>query len=504
MYRLLIVDDEELEREEMARLIPWGKYDIDLVDTAWNGVEGLEKIRKYQPDIIMTDIKMPVMDGIELIRRAKRICPDIVFIVLSGYGEYEYTSQAMEEGVRHYILKPCDEEKIAEILEKVRNFIEERDAQKKKMAQYSSTIRTLLPRAKEQVFYNLLMGREPVQTDYRLFMEELDMQMAVAVLSIRLEKEIDYIMQFVLHNILEELLGQERLIMETAFSKEMVFLLHITDTVRVRSAVKRMRTALERLAGKKMQAAMSVEGTLDKVRILYLQTVELFCMGGGRSDEELLTYELFRDAKREFDELIDYAALCGAENLEDILSELYLASCKMQIQGYSEEKKRNVYQWIQKVFSNGQSVFRSVKEESGKMREWDILRDTAEFLADQSGKNEVKSQEEERMDRILMAVYEHLSEPEMSIRYLAKEVLFMNEDYFGRLFQRYKNVKFSAYVLGIRIALARKIMQYSPDVKVSDVAGMVGFPEDGQYFSKVFRKVTGMTPSQYREAGNGR
>lgn len=104
MYRLLIVDDEELEREGMAEFIPWKEYDIELVGTAWNGVEGLEKIKKLQPDIVITDIKMPVMDGIELIRKAKRLYPDIVFIVLSGYGEYEYTSQAMEEGVRHYIL----------------------------------------------------------------------------------------------------------------------------------------------------------------------------------------------------------------------------------------------------------------------------------------------------------------------------------------------------------------------------------------------------------------
>ncbi len=510
MYKLLIVDDEELEREGMAEFIPWKEYGIALAGTAWNGVEGLEKIEKYRPDIVMTDIKMPVMDGIELIRRAKKVCPDTVFIVLSGYGEYEYTSQAMEEGVRHYILKPCDEERIADVIEKVKQSIEERSMEKEKLAHYSSTIRTLLPRAKEQVFYNLLMGREQIQSDYRLFMEELDAGLAVCILTVRLENEIDYIVQFVLHNILEELLGEERLILETAFSNEMVFLLQSADSAKILAAIKRMRKELERLAGKTMQAAMSTAGTPEEIRVLYGQTEELFDMGGTGTGEALLTYEFFREAKGELDALVDYAALGGAENLEEILSELYLISCKMRILGYSEEKKRNVYQWIQRVFGNGRTVPRREQEADKETGEWEMLRDTAIFLAGQIGRRqteengqEEKETENERMERILLAVFEHLSEPELSIRYLTKEVLFMNEDYFGRLFLRYKHVKFSAYVLELRIALAKSLIRFRPDIKISDAAGMAGFPEDGQYFSKVFRRMTGMTPSQYREYVTG-
>ena len=84
MYKLLIVDDEELEREGMAEFIPWERYDATLVGTAWNGMEGYQKIQKLQPDIIMTDIKMPVMDGLTLIHKTKEEYPDMEFIVLSG------------------------------------------------------------------------------------------------------------------------------------------------------------------------------------------------------------------------------------------------------------------------------------------------------------------------------------------------------------------------------------------------------------------------------------
>ena len=132
MYKLLIVDDEDIEREGMAQFIPWENYEIQLAGTAWNGVEGFQKIQAEEPDIVLTDIKMPVMDGIELIKKTKESFPDIEFIVLSGYGEYEFTSQAMEEGVRYYILKPCDEEKIVEVLSKVKQSIAEKRSQKRR------------------------------------------------------------------------------------------------------------------------------------------------------------------------------------------------------------------------------------------------------------------------------------------------------------------------------------------------------------------------------------
>ena len=118
MYTLLIVDDEEIEREGMAQLILWEKYGYRLAGTAKNGAEGLEKIGQLHPDIAIVDIKMPVMNGIEMIRQGQAAYPDTAYVVLSGYGDYEYTSQAMELGVRHYILKPCDDAKIMPVLDR--------------------------------------------------------------------------------------------------------------------------------------------------------------------------------------------------------------------------------------------------------------------------------------------------------------------------------------------------------------------------------------------------
>ena len=170
MYKLLIVDDEKFEREGMAEFIAWDHYDIEVVGTAWNGQDGYEKVQEQKPDIVLTDIKMPVMDGLGLIRKLKTEYPDIEIIVLSGYGEYEYTSKAMEYGIKHYVLKPCDEEKIIPIVEKVKEEIDKKRGEKNR----TTTIQKLLPLAKEQMFRNILLNREITQREYTAFTEEVD------------------------------------------------------------------------------------------------------------------------------------------------------------------------------------------------------------------------------------------------------------------------------------------------------------------------------------------
>lgn len=496
MYRLLIVDDEETEREGMAQFIAWEDYGIELAGTAWNGVEGYQMICRCSPDIVITDIKMPVMNGIELIQKTRKEFPDIEFIVLSGYGEYEFTSQAMEEGVRHYVLKPCVEAKIIEAVEKVKASIEERRQQKNELAAYNHTIRKILPRAKEQVFYNLLMGREQIQEDYQLFMEELDAQsLRVRVLALRFGHEIDYLGQFILENILGELLGSHTLILSATYSNESVYLLQMTDTRKVRTVVKRVASELGRGMDQIIYAALSEEGLMHDIRALYLQTDELFHMGGNHHAGELLSYEFFREQKGEMDALVSYDQLKNVSGLDGLLAELYFVFCKMQINGYTFEQKKESCRWIQKILCKGEAS-PSVMEAEEDTK---LFRETALFLIKKTARVEEKSREEKVMDKILMAVYEHLAETRMSIRYLSQEVVFLNEDYFSRVFRRHQNMKFSAYVQEARIAIAKRILQYRPDMKLSETARLTGFPEDGQYFSKAFRKTVGMTPSEYRE-----
>lgn len=530
MYKLLIVDDEEIERIGMAEFIPWERYDIELTGAAWNGVDALRRIKEDRPDIVLTDIKMPVMDGIELIREVRGLYPEIEFIVLSGYGEYEFTSQAMSEGIRYYILKPCDEKKITEVIEKVKEDIEEKRKKKETADDYRTAIHRFLPRVKEQMLRNMLLQREPVtESDSRLLGEIGDVTRSVIVLSLRSEKPVDYLEQFIMGNVLGELLGEGRLLMSAFIEKDVLFLLDAGCREKVPDAVERTVKEFARVKPVNFRAAVSEADELKNINRLYQQIQELFRIGGAERRGGLLSYEMFEEAKEEASSLIAYQNIRQADDFAEILFEVYLASLKMKLKEYDAEHMKEIFGWTLRVLygeearasfteflQDGQDAAgqgrtgqnRTRRDRAGQSGaeefyeeqiRWELTRKTVEAIAKEKGILAGRDKEQERIRQILMAIYENLDHPHMSIKYLAKEVLFMNEDYFGRLFVRSRHTKFSMFVLELRIHLAQRLMEHDPDIRIAQLAEIVGYPPDGQYFSKAFRKIIGTTPSEYRE-----
>ena len=119
MYKAIIVDDEKNIRDGIHKNCNWVKFNIDTVYTAQNGKDALEIIRKVHPDIVITDVKMPEMTGLELIKAASALYPDILFAILSGYDEFEFAQEALKYNVQDYILKPCSIDMIHSLLKKL-------------------------------------------------------------------------------------------------------------------------------------------------------------------------------------------------------------------------------------------------------------------------------------------------------------------------------------------------------------------------------------------------
>lgn len=119
MYKLLIVDDEALIREGLTAMIDWDNLPLQPVGSVADGLEAYEFILKQQPDIILTDIRMPEMDGLCLIEKSLIRYPNLKFILLSGYDDFEYAHTAMRFGVRHYLLKPSSNQELNSALTSV-------------------------------------------------------------------------------------------------------------------------------------------------------------------------------------------------------------------------------------------------------------------------------------------------------------------------------------------------------------------------------------------------
>ncbi|WP_054023393.1 response regulator [Bacillus sp. FJAT-28004] len=125
MYSILIVDDEAIELETMEHYVPWDKIGITVAGTARNGKEALSKLAELKPDIILTDVRMPIMDGLEFGRRAKQIDKNVKIIFLSGHNEFQYIKAALNIEATGYLLKPIDMEELLALIEKVKKKCEE-------------------------------------------------------------------------------------------------------------------------------------------------------------------------------------------------------------------------------------------------------------------------------------------------------------------------------------------------------------------------------------------
>ena len=283
VYKLLIVDDEDVEREGMADFIQWEKYGISLAGTAWNGVEGYEEIQNQMPDIVITDIKMPVMNGIELIRKTREDFPDIVFIVLSGYGEYEYTSRAVELGVRHYILKPCDEAKIVEVIGKVTEELKVREEKKRKEVDMRTQVKRLAPRAREQMFRNVLLNREDIHKDFEAYLGGCGIfSKEVFLLAFHKETWFDYLEQFVVSNIITELLGSGHVLLVTSIRNDVLLLLDGRVFDEIQPVIVKVKKEYEKFDSSPLQTAVSGRGSWGQIHGLYEEVSGLFKDGKDR------------------------------------------------------------------------------------------------------------------------------------------------------------------------------------------------------------------------------
>ena len=483
MYTLLIVDDEEIEREGMAQFIPWDSYEIKVVSTARNGAEGLEKIAKFRPDLAIVDIKMPVMNGIEMIRQAKEQYPDMTFVVLSGYGDYEFTSQAMELGVRHYILKPCDESKMIPVLNKAFAELEEARKKNARSEKLETEARLLKPYAREQLFRDLLLGKAQASSGARQLVDELGgEQRMVLLLDFRLKCGFDSLERYVVGNMLGDLLPDGTLLMTTGVDRDVLVLADAMAESSVETAVQVLKKEFKRFETLPMLSSASRTGTLAELSVLFRQAQELLQLNMDENEPALLRPSRNAALPETVNEIFDLEALRQTGSYEELLQELAFSFAKMEAKDYRPQQRQKLCELAWKL------LFEDKAAPEDSLPAWaDAL--TAAWN---------HPQPDARSREIFLAIYENLPELEFSLQTIAQQRLFMSEDHLRRIFSQMTGNRFSAYLEHCRITQARRLLEFQPDMKISRLAELVGYPLDGQYFSKVFRKICGVTPTEYR------
>ena len=191
-YKIMLVDDEEEVRTSIIRKIDWQDAGFEVIGDAENGKEALEKIEQNEPDVVLTDIRMPYMDGLEMAENIRQRYPSIKIVIFSGFDEFEYAKKAIKLNVIEYILKPVNVEELTAILKKIKKNLDEEIEQKRNVTLLRESYIKSLPALREHFLNDLIQGgMEETQIEEKLNEYAIDVAGAVkwVIAAIHLEPD---------------------------------------------------------------------------------------------------------------------------------------------------------------------------------------------------------------------------------------------------------------------------------------------------------------------------
>lgn len=470
MFRVLVVDDEYLEREAMINLVNWKEANCTLLDTAQDGQEGLEKIFSLKPDIVITDISMPKLDGLSMIEKAIKEGSEAIFIILSGYGEYEYTSRAMENGIKHYILKPIDEEKIIEALRKA-----QRDKKEKK--QLNALIHTFEPTLKRGFFLKALKTGVD-EREWELYKEHFFLESATGLFAYTIQGSTS-------ENAEEEFLSFTSAILKESAPFSCVlkgiyyFLISNLDSSTLENIAFSIRSYALSQGFRDIRFAFSSNENLLKAK----EETEYLLASKWKSGNIVKSNTLIN--KKEIEALLRRSEWNRATSYSSLYRYASLFDLLMKSKSYSTLLRENMLSSF--------SLMTGVSYSSGTTRE-----DIFSLIEESSRKTLEESDEERRWRTILRYLFINLPSPLLSLKSISQDCAYMSEDYFSRYFQKMSGEKFSKMLTNERMKSALSILSFNPSIPLGELALLCGYQENGQYLQKVFKETFNETISSAR------
>lgn len=181
MYKVLLVDDEALTREAISENIHWEEMGFEFLGGCENGREAMRRIDENPPDLLLTDINMPYVDGLELAKYVYENYPDTRTVIISGYDEFEYAKQAVRYQVMEYILKPVTPSELMEALTRAKDSLSEQDERSRKLKKLKGAYLSNRPILRGRLLNSLLRGNERLEERLEERMEDLEISLKGAI-----------------------------------------------------------------------------------------------------------------------------------------------------------------------------------------------------------------------------------------------------------------------------------------------------------------------------------
>ena len=543
MLKTFLVEDEVVIREMIKKMIPWEQYGFELAGEAADGEMALPLILKSKPDLLITDIKMPFMDGLTLCRLVKKELPDIRIVILSGYDDFNYAKQAISIGVEDYLLKPITKNAFIERLEEIHNRYEHEKTQREYYEKFRLEMQEYEKNASRDFFETLVRADSDLAELYRRA-DKLNLDIVAEAYNILIftpdTSEGNY-------NSYEECSDWEAEVQDkinTYFLNHPVAILFRHQVFSYAILVKGQKDTIEKNTEECVKAIQDIMNQTER-------RTDWFIAVGKSADRLSMLGHSYRTAVRAnsfrylYDgHILDYQSLeAQKENPSDSRREDSVQLRNVNINalnpailqkflssGLAEEVDDFIRDYFNAIGQEpmGSLVFRNYvvlnvrfsvlsflkklgcddSEISGQEMEniMDETGKTIEAAVAYCGKilkkaialrDENAGDQNRSVLKLAVDFIDHnYMDEEISLN-KAAHVANVSANHFSALFSQNMGQTFTEYLTDLRMSKAKELLRCTA-MRSSEIAGEVGY-KDAHYFSYLFKKTQGMTPSEYRK-----
>lgn len=508
--KILLVEDEYIVRKGIIKTVDWDSIGCEVIGEASDGGEAIEMIKTLSPDIIITDICMKEMDGIKMLKKLKEEELDVKAIILSGYTDFEYAKSAMELGVRYYLLKPIENEKLIEAILSVKTDIKKEKKLLNRVTQQQIALRKLLEEENTGELIekmgiavpegSFLVANIRIERGYEEG-NEISLKYTTELLEC-----VDYFSGIDIHYTISILVGERNVVM---------IIFERNGKMSEGEILKNIREHFGMKTGKRLSIGVSrVENDIRCIHELYKQSCTALNNKNAFESNSLIYYDdvkmlegrfepiFSEEEKAEVLDAIEVNAIekvqgilktvlgrlgkysnADIESIKDTVIELAVIMVKQAAKNFEEMQLifgRKIQPAIEIAqLQNVEGIGAWFDEFLKSIRSYHQFIDVNKFTT--------------LVREVCIYIMQNYSN-KLNVDILAKQ-FFVSEGHLMRAFKKETNMTVIEFVTEYRIYIAKNMLR-DKNNKIYDVSSKVGY-DDAKYFSKVFKKVTGEPPNQF-------
>lgn len=512
MLKLLIIDDERIIRESLKNSIKWESYGIEVCGAKASGEEALELCRKEMPDIIVTDIKMSHMSGLDFIEQLGEEKKNCKIIILSGFDDFEFSKRALRNNVFEYLLKPVHPKIMIETVKRARDVLLKEREEEHKREKYIERVEKNLNIIRSHYFSGLICGAEYSEEETTEIMSMLKLDFSEEENLFVMALHISGVKSIIYYALFSEFQNNEQLCIFSGFDGK--YGIFCRCGKKLKETVSEVLEKIERLCGSDVSIGVSMPfvgiKNLKKAWEEACLSLDYRDITGGSQiiyynpednglkmleiNEEKLDRNIVdavdRLDKNAFRTLFEEFI---AENPDIPIERLQRDICKtiLSVCGYiikiDEKPDKIIGDW------------RAISEQINSFKEFDVLIEFCVYIF--SGVvDKIIDSKSLNSSPVVNKIAEYLEanyDKPFSLETIARNV-YLSPNYVSTLFKRETGKKLSDYVVEVRVKKAKELLKNS-SLKAYEIAEKVGY-FDSRYFGELFKKITGVSLTEYRKS----